>query len=65
MSLDGKNLETPIESSVPEKVNQDIRQLTEDQVLKKIKDRKSNFIASFVLGCVVIFIIIFYVQKFF
>ena len=65
MSLDGKNLETPIESSVPEKVNQDIRQLTEDQVLKKIKDRKSNFIASFVLGCVVIFIIIFSVQKFF
>ena len=65
MSLDGKNLETPIESAVPEKVNQDIRQLTEDQVLKKIKDRKSNFITSFALGCVVTFIIIFSVQKFF
>ena len=65
MSLGGKNPETLIESSAPEKVNQDIRQLVEDHVLKKIKDRKSNFIAFFVLGCVVTFIIIFSVQKFF
>ena len=54
-----------IESSDPEEINQVIGQLVDDQVLKKTKDRKQNFLAHFVLGCVVTFTIMFVVQNFF
>ena len=54
-----------IESSEPKEVNQVIGQLVDDQVLKKTTDRKQNFLAPFVLGCIVTFTIMFVVQNFF
>ena len=45
--------------------NQVISQLVDDQVLKKTSDQKQNFLAPFVLGCVVTFTIMFVIQKFF
>ena len=55
----------PIESFEPIEDSQVISQLADDQVLKKTEDRKQNFLAPFVIGCVVTFTIMFFVQKFF
>ena len=60
-----KKPNAPIESGEHSEGNRVIGQLVGDQVLKKTSNRKQNFLAHFVLGCVVTFMIMFFVQKFF
>ena len=60
-----KKPDAPIESAEYVEGNQVIGQLVDDQVLKNAKDQKQNFLAPFVLRCVVTFTIMFFVQKFF
>ena len=57
--------DTLIESSKHEQVNQVSGQLVDGQVLKKIENKKSSFLAHFLLGCVVTFTIMFVVKKYF
>ena len=58
-----KKLETPFKSFMEKEDNEFIGQPTNEQVIKRIKDQESNFIALFVLGCVVTFTIMFVIQK--